>query len=907
MSRVVNQNDRGRLYRFFWWAAGADRDLMLQCPKSEHEKMLSIGITVCLTAILAGISGYFAISTIVDVSSYAIMISAFWGFVIFNLDRFIVMSIRKDRQGRTWKEVVSALPRIVLAILIAFVVSKPIEMELFATQIEFAQKELIQQKDTTDIEERFREFGVGEKRSELDEATVQRAFLDSLSKLPEPSLQAYTDKKAELAAARTERDRLNAEHSQKKRDRLAKFQQVPFIQVPIYRNDSIVGYSSVRDDKTDEWYAWYQLWLETRETPGREGTLTLQRNAQWQIVSSLVNQLNRIRTHYYNDINRRLTLAETNRANIEWEKDSVETVFQEKLNSDISINQQYYQSIFAKLEAFRSLVKTEREKGNTTPYWSQWIILLLFFVLETAPIISKILSKRGPYDELLDSLSWRSTLIVNSSLGKLKDSDLDRLETINAIKPDKASALLLADSKIRIGEPLAAIPTLQKLSEDFPHDNDIRTRLLEAFEATGDKRKSQQQSNYIQIDQEERLFESNLSRTFYLDYFEVRNVESFFEIEWYPQGGMNIMLGKNGYGKSYLLRLMVAIVQNNASVVKEYSTKTFGEAKVDLLEGESTVVTIKMEGDFLNSNIGKVPVLAISDQRFIDKSKSAIAISDSEEAEHPNHSAYSFLNQKPFDLSIQEFLYGLCIDYDTGTRSFDEPVFQLLESVIVDLTNEPFRFHAIIKRSLSRYTIEVVTEGNQEILPIQKASQGTLSIITIFGLIFYYLKSFPERKEFAEVSKRPGIVIIDEIDAHLHPSWQQKVIGILRRTFPNVQFFITAHNPAIVAGCHFGEISVLRKDESGFMLEQIEEDFVGTSTSSIYKRVFEIEDRDIEYNRRYNDALREGTELPEFQDLSEDARLDGLRKQYEDQLLTKESEIMSLENRIKELESTTKK
>ncbi|GAB5526302.1 MAG: hypothetical protein Roseis2KO_41740 [Roseivirga sp.] len=403
MSSARDQNKRGPVYHFFWWAAGADRDLMLQCPKSEHEKVLSIGITVCLTAVLAGISGYFAISTIVDMSSYAIMIAAFWGFVIFNLDRFIVMSIRKDREGRTWKEVVSALPRIVLAILIAFVVSKPIEMELFATQIQFAQKELIQQKDTTDVEERFREFGIGEKRSELDGAIAQSTFLDSLSKLPEPDLQAYRDKKVEVAAARAIRDRLNAEHRQKKTDRQAKFRQIPFVDVPIYENDSIVGYNSVRDDKTDEWYAWYQLWLETRETPGKEGTLTVERNAQRREVTRLVGQLNKIRTDYYDDINSRLTQADSNRQEVAAEKDSVESVFQEKVTEDMSINQQYYQGMFAKLEAFNFLVSTEKEKGNMTPFWSQWLILMLFFVLETAPIISKILSKRGPYDELLDN------------------------------------------------------------------------------------------------------------------------------------------------------------------------------------------------------------------------------------------------------------------------------------------------------------------------------------------------------------------------------------------------------------------------------------------------------------------------------------------------------------------------
>lgn len=43
-----------------------------------------------------------------------------------------------------------------------------------------------------------------------------------------------------------------------------------------------------------------------------------------------------------------------------------------------------------------------------------------------------------------------------------------------------------------------------------------------------------------------------------------------------------------------------------------------------------------------------------------------------------------------------------------------------------------------------------------------------------------------------------GIVLIDEIDLHLHPSWQQKIIIILRKSFPNIQFIVTTHSPHVV-------------------------------------------------------------------------------------------------------------
>ena len=49
------------------------------------------------------------------------------------------------------------------------------------------------------------------------------------------------------------------------------------------------------------------------------------------------------------------------------------------------------------------------------------------------------------------------------------------------------------------------------------------------------------------------------------------------------------------------------------------------------------------------------------------------------------------------------------------------------------------------------------------------------------------------------VEMTPGIVLIDEIDLHLHPRWQWKIIDALKNTFPRVQFIVTTHSPVIIA------------------------------------------------------------------------------------------------------------
>jgi hypothetical protein len=60
-----------------------------------------------------------------------------------------------------------------------------------------------------------------------------------------------------------------------------------------------------------------------------------------------------------------------------------------------------------------------------------------------------------------------------------------------------------------------------------------------------------------------------------------------------------------------------------------------------------------------------------------------------------------------------------------------------------------------------------------------------------------------------------GIVLIDEIDAHLHPQWKMQIIDRLRSVFPRVQFIVTSHEPLTLRGLHAGEVAVLRRGRNG--------------------------------------------------------------------------------------------
>jgi hypothetical protein len=282
---------------------------------------------------------------------------------------------------------------------------------------------------------------------------------------------------------------------------------------------------------------------------------------------------------------------------------------------------------------------------------------------------------------------------------------------------------------------------------------------------------------------------------------------------------------------------------------------------------------------------GKLPVLAISALRYVNKAKPNVGVPDIEKADLKLHGAYYFLHQESMEGMIQNFLYELCVIYLDKGKTFDLPIFNLIHKVIGELTDNSFVFHKIEPIGTGRFRIDVITEGNEYPLPLQQASQGALSTLAIFGLIYEYLKAiFPDIPE-KELLMQPAIVFIDELDAHLHPAWQQKIIRLLRENFPNIQFFVTAHSPLVIAGCREGEVAVLRKGQKGFKVEVFEQDFIGIEAKELYEKVFDIDENDEPY-LRYIAMAPLKTEMEEkIKELETKRKMKSLSKKEEEELL----------------------
>lgn len=121
------------LKRFFLLCSGANSDIVNSCSNGEQNKYAGIGATVFFTAVMAFIASSYALYTVFDNPYIAIAFGLVWGFLIFNLDRFIVSTIKK--RDSFLDELIQASPRIVLAVIIAIVISKPLEIKIFEKEI----------------------------------------------------------------------------------------------------------------------------------------------------------------------------------------------------------------------------------------------------------------------------------------------------------------------------------------------------------------------------------------------------------------------------------------------------------------------------------------------------------------------------------------------------------------------------------------------------------------------------------------------------------------------------------------------------------------------------------------------------------------------------------------------------
>ncbi len=382
------------IQQFFILCSGADKNILFQC-RTEWNKYSGIGATIFFTGLLASLSGGYALYTIfrggANAMTYALVFGITWGFVILNLDRFIVSSVRKE--GNIQKELLQATPRFMLAIIISIVIAKPLEVRIFESRIE---QQILE-----------------DKRKKLEDEKLSIDKLNDLTKL-ENTIISQNNELGTLDSLR-QGDPTNDDFKKLLGDRNLALQE--YNNVSKSNNPKISDYNS-------------QI-TKTRNNPDNivyktdsTGTFPIGLNSE---ARKTINDLSYSRNILQNEIKVKQKRVEDLDAEIQKARNDYKALMSQKVNekqaeiersrqtkvqADSIAKNQFDESVKIKEKSYTNNFITQLEAmgnltdSNSTMAWTSWMIMLLFIVIETAPILVKLLSKRGPYDEILDRVEY---------------------------------------------------------------------------------------------------------------------------------------------------------------------------------------------------------------------------------------------------------------------------------------------------------------------------------------------------------------------------------------------------------------------------------------------------------------------------------------------------------------------
>lgn len=186
------------------------------------------------------------------------------------------------------------------------------------------------------------------------------------------------------------------------------------------------------------------------------------------------------------------------------------------------------------------------------------------------------------------------------------------------------------------------------------------------------------------------------------------------------------------------------------------------------------------------------------------------------ESESENENCITLFNDTAKLVNAEEWLLNM--DYaasrESHLKSFAEKRKKLIIEVLLDLLPDirDINFTTPTKEKLTP-SLEFETEYGYWV-SIHNLSLGYKTMVAwMVDLAARMFKRYPESNN---PLKEPAIVLVDEIDLHLHPKWQRKIFDYLSDKFPKTQFIVTAHSPLIVQSApKDANIVVLRKSEDG--------------------------------------------------------------------------------------------
>jgi AAA domain, putative AbiEii toxin, Type IV TA system len=159
--------------------------------------------------------------------------------------------------------------------------------------------------------------------------------------------------------------------------------------------------------------------------------------------------------------------------------------------------------------------------------------------------------------------------------------------------------------------------------------------------------------------------------------------------------------------------------------------------------------------------------------------------------------------------SLAEWLTARLAMNPAFTR-FDDRSFEVDAMLRLLKELDPETFHDVATGAPIQYADGKLWLGGT---PFEKLPSGVVSVMKLFQEILGGYGGWTAFLDETDLAQVDGIVLIDEIDAHVHPTWQAKILPLLRRFFPRTTFFVCTHSPLVVATTEEGEAYELMRDD----------------------------------------------------------------------------------------------
>lgn len=316
--------------------------------------------------------------------------------------------------------------------------------------------------------------------------------------------------------------------------------------------------------------------------------------------------------------------------------------------------------------------------------------------------------------------------------------------------------------------------------------------------------------------------------TYSLRSIEIENFKGIkhTKIEDLPKEAKWIFLtGKNGYGKSCVLQ---GIFIGFFGTIANRSFFIEDEFNIELtyFEYHSKKVKKKIEkGGKVPNDSDVVEIVAYGSSRLNLQSPQS-----ANEEKGKSSPAYSLFNPDGILLNIEielkNWYYRSQVnDLDKESREIFAARFENVKKALLELMPNIAEITIDAKEDKVIYSEkdeenDILTRG----LTFNELASGNKNIIAMIGDMI--IRLFILQPHLSNPVDLEGIVIIDELDLHLHPSWQKALPGLLSEIFPKIQFIASTHSPIPFLGAPEGSVflKVNRTEEEGITLERLDID-----------------------------------------------------------------------------------